>query len=50
MKIQKTSQPNIYLGEEVNGKSGLVYTKNGQWFFEYYEGEKLMSKNLNIKF
>ncbi len=50
MKIHKTSQPNMYIGEELEGHSGLVYNKDGQWFFEYYEGEKLIEKTLNIKF
>ncbi|MBU2997076.1 hypothetical protein KO500_11560 [Cellulophaga baltica] len=50
MKIQKTSQPNIYLGKEVEGHSGLVYIKNGKWFFEFYDADELKVKSLNIKF
>tara|TARA_R110000868_G_scaffold7840_2_gene41278 strand:- start:734 stop:1576 length:843 start_codon:yes stop_codon:yes gene_type:complete len=50
MKIFKTSQPNIYLGEETSGTSGLVYTKDGVWYFEYYSGDKLIVKALTIKF
>lgn len=50
MKIFKTSQPNIYLGEETSGASGLVYTKDGVWYFEYYSGDKLIVKALTIKF
>jgi hypothetical protein len=50
MKIFKTSQPNIYLGEEINGSNGLVYNKNGIWIFEYYEGDNLKEKIVNIKF
>tara|TARA_R110002051_G_scaffold107681_4_gene180603 strand:+ start:6743 stop:7588 length:846 start_codon:yes stop_codon:yes gene_type:complete len=50
MKIFKTSQQNIYLGEETSGTSGLVYAKDGAWFFEYYSGDKLVVKTLTIKF
>ena len=50
MKIFKTSQEHMYIGEEISGNSGLVYTKNGLWFFEYYSGDTLMVKTLQIKF
>tara|TARA_R110002050_G_scaffold18755_7_gene54454 strand:- start:14148 stop:14984 length:837 start_codon:yes stop_codon:yes gene_type:complete len=50
MYMFQTSQDNIYLGQETVGNSGLIYTKNGQWFFEYYSGDQLMVKSLNIKF
>ena len=46
----QTSHDNIYLGQETVGNSGLIYTKNNQWFFEYYSGDQLMVKGLNIKF
>ncbi|ADV47976.1 hypothetical protein I2486_03360 [Cellulophaga sp. E16_2] len=50
MKILKTSQPNVFLAEETSGIKGSVYTKDGVWYFEYYEGEVLKVKSLNIKF
>ena len=49
MKIFKTSMTNVYLGEQDTTK-GLVYTKNGTWFFEYYSQGKLIMETLNIKF
>ena len=50
MYMFQTSHDNIYLGQETVGNSGLIYTKNNQWFFEYYSGDQLMVKGLNIKF
>lgn len=50
MKMFKTSQQNIFLGEEENGNSGLLYNKNGEWYFEYYSEGKLVVQTLNIKF
>ena len=49
LKILKTSIADKYLANGDMG-NGLVYSKNGQWFFEYYEGENLVAKELNIKF
>ena len=50
MKIYKTSQPNVFIGENENGVSGLVYSINGAWYFEYYSGDVLKSESLNVKF
>ena len=50
MKLYKTSQPNIFIGEKENGVSGLLYSVNGAWYFEYYAGEELKKESLNIKF
>lgn len=50
MKMFKTSQQNIFIGEEESGASGLLYSKNNQWYFEYYLEGKLLLKTLNIKF
>lgn len=49
MKLMKSSADNVYMAQ-ANGKSGMVYQKDGQWVFEYYEGDKLVQKELNIKF
>jgi len=49
LKILKTSIADKYLANGDMG-NGLVYSKNGQWFLEYYEGENLVAKELNIKF
>ncbi len=49
LKIYKTSQPDSYtaMGE---GKSGVVFKKGNEWFFEYYQDDKLISEKLEIKF
>lgn len=49
MKLLKSSSDNVYIAQGDN-KSGMVYQKEGKWIFEYYEGDKLMQKELNIKF
>lgn len=49
MKIHKTSMPDFYLAE-AGGTSGVVFQKNGTWFFEYYSGDRLMTEELDIKF
>lgn len=50
MKICRTSQPNIFIGENEQGVSGLVYSINGLWYFEFYDRGVLKSQALNIKF
>lgn len=50
MKMFKTSKPTMYLGEDINGNTGVVYAADGAWFFEYYQDGKLMLKILKIKF
>ena len=49
LKIFKSSVPNVYtaVGED---KNGMVYNRDGKWFFEYYVGDKLTVEELNIKF
>lgn len=49
LKIYKSSVPNVYtaVGED---KNGMVYNRDGKWFFEYYVGDKLTTEELNIKF
>ncbi|UWX55584.1 hypothetical protein NYZ99_03660 [Maribacter litopenaei] len=49
MKLFKSSTENMYMAQS-GDKSGMVYQKDGQWIFEYYEGENLVQKPLNIKF
>ncbi|MDL5513659.1 hypothetical protein QSE00_17695 [Arenibacter sp. M-2] len=49
LKIYATSQANFYIAEgEVH--NGVVLKKGEKWYFEYYEGDKLMGQELNIKF
>jgi hypothetical protein len=49
MKMFNTSEKNVFLATK-EGKTGLVLSKNGQWFFEYYDNEKLVSEFLKLKF
>lgn len=48
-KMYKTTVQNVFLAIN-NDINGMVVSKNGKWFFEYYQGDKLQSKELNIKF
>lgn len=49
LKMYKSSMPNMYLATD-NDTNGLVYNKDGKWFFEYYKNGELKIKELNIKF
>ena len=49
MKLFNTSEKNVFIAQKEN-KTGLVISINGQWFFEYYEGSKLVSESWNLKF
>lgn len=49
MKLYTTSQKNVFIG--VRGViNGVLISKENQWFFEYYEGGKLVSESWNLKF
>jgi hypothetical protein len=45
----KTSMQDYYIAE-AGGANGIVFKKNGEWFFEHYEDSKLVSQKLEIKF
>lgn len=49
LKMYKTSQANVFIASGDVG-NGLVLKKGNKWYFEYYEGDKLMGQELNIKF
>lgn len=49
MKLLKTSAGNFYIGQKENIQ-GVVINTNNQWFFEYYQNDKLVSEKLEIKF
>ncbi len=49
MKLFESSVQGVYHAK-MDNKDGMAYTKDGKWFFEYYEGGNLMTKELNIKF
>lgn len=49
MKLYNTSDKNIFIGFKENIQ-GVVFSKNNQWFFEYYVNGKLVSEVLKLKF
>ncbi|KAI9436387.1 hypothetical protein F5148DRAFT_1294623 [Russula earlei] len=49
MVLLKTSQQDNFIADDGISK-GIVFRKNGEWFFEYYTNDKLVSQKLNIKF
>lgn len=49
MTLLKTSQPDNFIADNGVDK-GIVFRKNGEWFFEYYKNDKLVSQLLTIKF
>lgn len=49
LRLFNTTQKNVFIAEKGTTK-GVVISKNGQWFFEYYDNGKLVSESLNLKF
>lgn len=49
LKMYKTSQADSYTAMG-DGKNGVVFKKGNDWFFEYYQNDKLVSEKLSIKF
>ena len=49
MKVYKTSNPASYMAAKGNVQ-GVLVSKDNQWFFEYYQGDKLISEKVNVKF
>ena len=49
MKVTKTSNPATYIA--VKGDTqGVLVSKNGAWFFEYYQDQNLISEKVEVKF
>lgn len=48
-KLFKTDSPTMFLAQKGN-QNGIVTQKDGSWFFEYQENEKVVSEKLEIKF
>jgi len=48
-KLNKTSVPTLYTAIKGNTQ-GVLIQKDNQWFFEYYESEKLVSEKVAVKF
>lgn len=49
MKLMKTSQPNSFIAIK-DGIQGSLILKENQWYFEYYQNDKLVSEKVNVKF
>jgi len=49
LTLLKTSLPDHYIAQ-AGGSNGIVFKKDGEWVFEYYKDDKLVSKKLEIKF
>ena len=49
LTLFKTSTPDYFIAGD-GMVNGLVFKKNGEWFFEYYKGDTLVSQKLQIKF
>jgi hypothetical protein len=47
--LMKTSKEDIYIGVR-NQIRGVVYVRNNQWVFEYYQDDTLVTEILRIKF
>lgn len=49
MKLLKTSRPDSFIAIK-NGVQGTLNAKDNQWFFEYYQNDKLISEKISVKF
>mgnify|MGYP005820159867 CR=1 FL=1 len=49
MNLLKSSAADVYMAK-TDAKNGMVYKKDSTWIFEYYENDKLVQEELNIKF
>lgn len=49
MKVYKTSNPASYMAAK-GSVQGVLVSKDNQWFFEYYQGDRLISEKINVKF
>lgn len=48
-RLGATTTPGLFIAEG-GEKRGVVFNRDGEWVFEYYEGDKLHSETLQIKF
>lgn len=47
--FKNTSADGVFIAER-NGAKGIAFNKQGKWYFEFYNGSKLVSEMLKIKF
>lgn len=49
MRLLKSSADNVFMAQ-TDTKNGMVFQKEGNWVFEYYENDQLVQQELAIKF
>jgi hypothetical protein len=49
MKLLKTSRPDSFIAIK-DGIQGTLNAKDNQWYFEYYQNDKLVSEKVSVKF
>jgi hypothetical protein len=49
MKVYKTSNPASFMATK-GSFQGVLVSKDNQWFFEYYQNDKLISEKIEVKF
>lgn len=49
MKLMKTSRADSFIAIR-DGLQGTLNAKDNQWFFEYYQNDKLISEKISVKF
>lgn len=49
MKLLKTSRPDSFIAIK-EGVQGSLNSKDNQWYFEYYQNDKLVSEKVSVKF
>jgi hypothetical protein len=49
LTLLKTSVQDYFIAQ-AETSSGIVFKRTGEWFFEYYKDDKLVSRKLEIKF
>lgn len=49
MKLLKTSRPDSFIAIK-NGVQGSLNAKDNQWYFEYYQNDKLVCEKVSVKF
>ncbi|MCD0470986.1 hypothetical protein [Flavobacterium sp. JAS] len=50
MKLLKTSQSNVFIAIKNNVQGSLILKEDGQWYFESYQNDKLVSEKIVVKF
>jgi len=49
MKLYRTSVSDVFTAVKEN-LQGVLVSKNNEWFFEYYQNDKLVSEKMEVKF